>query len=81
MKNPDARAVSFFGHVLRHMRDHSKSRIVLVLNGEVDLYDFVDFPDYVRETLDIFYQMNDGRTVSGHFLELKTNYSEGSLII
>ena len=79
VKNPDARAVSFFGDLLRHMRDHSKSRIVLVLTGEVDLYDFRDFPDYVRNLLDMIYQEDDGRTVSGHILELKTNYSEGSL--
>ena len=79
VNNPDARAVSFFGDVLRHMRDHSKSRIVLVLRGEVNLKDFGDFPDYVRKNCDLIYEMSDGRTVSGHILELKTNYSEGSL--
>ena len=78
-EHSDTDAISFFRNLLYFMRDHKQSEILLNLSGQIELRDFDDYPQYVQDDWDVLAYDTDYRYVSHNVLDLKSNYSEGSI--
>ena len=79
VEHADEHAVEFFRSLLQHMRDHKQFEIYLDLSGQVELTEYSEYPLEIRQLIDAFWKENDGRTVTDNILNLKSNYSEGSI--
>ncbi|WP_075340756.1 hypothetical protein [Tenacibaculum agarivorans] len=76
-ENLDADAVSFFRSLLRYMRDHNASTIVLSLQGDIDVKNFQDYDISVQSKLDEFFQVIEKRKISENIIDITSNYSQG----
>lgn len=78
-EHSDTDAITFFRNLLYFMRDHKQSEILLNMSGQIELLDFDDYPQYVQDDWDVLAYDTDYRTISHNVLDLKSNYSKGSI--
>jgi len=77
--NFDKDAVEFFRTLLHYMRDENKSTIYIDLSGLIDLKDFEDYSEEIKNYLDQLTLYSDNRKASDNIANITSNYSEGDI--
>ena len=75
----DKDAVEFFRTLLHYMRDENKSTIYIDLSGLIDLKDFEDYSEEIKNYLDQLTLYSDNRKASDNIANITSNYSEGDI--
>jgi hypothetical protein len=73
----DAKSAQFFVSMLNYMKENNKNEIFVEFKPNLELKNWEEYPDNIRELLDNLYSSDGSKPVTDNIQDLKTNYSEG----